>query len=157
MKRFPFVIGVRSIGLPAAAVLFVAALIAFAVPTDQDGNAGFLGVVAILSGAVVVGGVALWALHLEHVRRSTRGVSADAPPTQGETLAIDRPASLEGVASEPRFRPRHALAVAASVTVVVLAQGASFENELPTQDESPHQDKAATGTLDQVAGETVAR
>ena len=154
--KFPPAVGTRSVLVPLATAIAVAVGIAVAVPTDENG-AGFLGIMAILLGVILVAAAALWALHRETAKKPAAAASNQAAVGAGEARAAKGNAAFGGVGTERSLSPRYVVAAAAvTVTFVTLAPGGSFEKEAPNQAESPHPGKAANETLAQGAGERAA-
>lgn len=136
MKISRKAIGARAVTAPLLSAVVVATLIAVFVPSDGDDGAGIAGVLAILAGAMCVGGVALWALMSSPVhRRQPRIV-----PSQASASGEVRPAIIGPALPAPAY------AAAVTLTVITLAQAGSFETLVPTQDESLRLGKAANGT-----------
>lgn len=137
-------IGIRAVLAPFLAAVVAAALIAVLVPSDGADGAGVTGVLAILAGAICVGGVAVWSLVTSPRKHEPTVLQSQASP-RGEV----RPAVLGTNLPSPAY------AAAVTLTVITLAQAGSYEMPAPTQDESLRLDKAANGTPDPGVDEKV--
>jgi hypothetical protein len=137
-------IGLQAVIAPLLSAVLIAVLIATFLPSDGEDGAGVAGVLAILAGAICVGGVALWALVSAPVHRHQPTIVPSHASASGEL----RPATIG-----PSALPSPAYAAAVTLTVVTLAQAGSFEMPAPTRDGSLHLGKAANGTPVPEAGE----
>lgn len=152
MKPSSFAIGARSILIPLCMAVALAIGIAVLVPTNHDGKAGTLGIAAILVGAGIVATSAIWTLNLERAKRTTLACKPEeASYGEARESEPNSPAS-----SGRQLSPRYAAAAIATVTVVTMAQGGSYETEAPNPAGSLHPGKAASETLSTVGGETAA-